>query len=67
MEKNLLVDVQKVKLQLKGKEKNLTIESSIARGCFSLGPARKWQIAKPVLGPILKTVRGAKCPEIYPS
>jgi hypothetical protein len=47
MEKNLLVDVQMVKLQLKGKEKNLTIESSNARGCFSLGAAGKWQIAKP--------------------
>ncbi|KAG6737219.1 hypothetical protein POTOM_058732 [Populus tomentosa] len=45
-------------LQLKGKEEFLTVESSSARGCFGLGAARKWQIVNPVLGPILKTLRG---------
>ncbi|XP_052305222.1 uncharacterized protein LOC112323303 [Populus trichocarpa] len=53
-----MMDVQMLKLQLKGKEEFLTMESSSARGCFGLGAARKWQIVNPVLGPILRTLRG---------
>ncbi|GKV29147.1 hypothetical protein SLEP1_g38105 [Rubroshorea leprosula] len=58
MKKNLTMEVQVLKGLMKAIEMLLIMESSSVKGCSGQEAALKWEIVRPVLGPILRKMKG---------